>query len=295
MTYREEIITTPDGRDLEVAGVGDDGALAVVFHHGSPGAASLALSLEDLAQRRGLFVATSSRAGYGHSSSRPGRDVASVVDDVATLSAHYGIDRYVAVGWSGGGPHALACAALDAACVGAISLAGVAPIDADFDWTEGMGPENLEEFALAREGGEAYVAHMNEAADAFAAATSENIVSLFGGLLSEPDAAVLESAGEREWLARECRDAFVVSAAGFIDDDRAFFSPWGFDPAAIGVPVQVWYGDEDLMVPPSHGAWLARTIPHATSVHLTREGHVSLVVSHQDELADAILALGSRS
>ena len=291
MGYREEIIRTPDGRALEVARVGADDGVAVVFHHGSPGAASLALSLETMAERHGLFVATSSRAGYGRSDARPGRDVASVVEDVATLRAHYGIEHYVAVGWSGGGPHALACAAKDPRCVGAISLAGVAPIDADFDWTEGMGPENLEEFALAREGGAAYVAHMEALAHEFAAATSENIVGLFGGLLSAPDLAVLEREGEREWLARESRDAFVVSSAGFIDDDRAFFAPWGFDPAAIGVPVEIWYGDLDLMVPPTHGAWLARTIPDANPVHLPNEGHVSLVVAHADALAEAILTL----
>ena len=291
MGYCEEIIRTPDGRALEVARVGADDGAAVVFHHGSPGAASLALSLETMAERHGLFVATSSRAGYGHSDPRPGRDVVSVVEDVATLRAHYGIEHYVAVGWSGGGPHALACAAKDPRCVGAISLAGVAPIDADFDWTEGMGPENLEEFALAREGGAAYVAHMEALAREFAAATSENIVGLFGGLLSAPDLAVLEREGEREWLARESRDAFVVSSAGFIDDDRAFFAPWGFDPAAIGVPVEIWYGDLDLMVPPTHGAWLARTIPDANPVHLPNEGHVSLVVAHADALAEAILTL----
>ncbi len=295
MGYRDEIIRTPDGRALEVARVGADDGVAVVFHHGSPGAASLALSLETMAERHGLFVATSSRAGYGHSDPRPGRDVGSVVEDVATLRAHFGIEHYVAVGWSGGGPHALACAAKDPACVGAISLAGVAPIDADFDWTEGMGPENLEEFALAREGGAAYLAHMESAAREFAGATSENIVALFGGLLSAPDLAVLERESEREWLARECRDAFAVSAAGFIDDDRAFFAPWGFDPSAIEVPVEVWYGDLDLMVPPTHGAWLARTIPDANPVHLPDEGHVSLVVSHADMLAEAILALGELS
>ena len=176
--------------------------------------------------------------------------------------------------------------------MGTISLAGGAPIDADFDWTEGMGPENLEEFALAREGGAAHLEHMETAAREFALASAENIVALFGGLLSAPDAGVLESVAEREWLARECRDAFAVSPAGFTDDDRAFFAPWGFDPASIEVPVEIWYGDEDLMVPPTHGAWLARTIPDANPVHLLDEGHVSLVVSHTDELAEAILALG---
>lgn len=294
MDYDAEVITTPDGRALEVTRVGADDGVAVVFHHGSPGAASLVGALEPIARRHGLLVVTMSRAGYGHSDARPGRSIANVVDDVASLRHHYGIAHYVAMGWSGGGPHALACAALDPDCLGALSIAGVAPIDADFDWTEGMGPENLEEFALAREGGDAYVAHMNEVASEFATANASNIVALFGGLLSDVDRTALEDETTREMLARECRDAFVTSAAGFIDDDRAFFAPWGFDPSAIEVPVEIWFGDQDLMVPATHGAWLARTIPTASAVHRPAEGHVSLLTSHGDELAASVLALASR-
>ncbi len=289
-----EIITTPDGRALEVARVGVDDGAAVVFHHGSPGAASMVGALEAVARRHGLLIVTMSRAGYGHSDARPGRNVASVVEDVVSLRRHYGISRYVAMGWSGGGPHALACAALDVDCLGALSVAGVAPIDADFDWTEGMGPENLEEFALAREGGEAYVAHMNAVASEFATARAQSIVALFGGLLSDADRAALADESTRETLARGCRDAFVSSAAGFIDDDRAFFSPWGFDPASIEVPVEVWFGDQDLMVPPTHGDWLARTVPTAIAVHRPAEGHVSLLTSHADDLAVSLLAMASR-
>jgi pimeloyl-ACP methyl ester carboxylesterase len=294
VNYVDEVITTPDGRKLEVARVGADDGVAVVFHHGSPGAASMIGSLEEIARRHGLLVVTMSRAGYGHSDARPGRNVASIVDDVVALRAHYGISHYVAMGWSGGGPHALACAALDGDCVAALSVAGVAPIDADFDWTEGMGPENLEEFALAREGGTAYVAHMKEVASEFAQASASNIVALFGGLLSDVDRTALEDDSMREMLARECREAFTTSAAGFIDDDRAFFAPWGFEPSAIEVPVEIWFGDQDLMVPPTHGAWLARTIPTASAVHRPAEGHVSLLTAHGDDLATSLLALASR-
>jgi len=69
------------------------------------------------------------------------RDVASVVGDVRVRWIRSSSD-YVVVGWSGGGPHALACAALDAPrCLPAWSLASVVPTNLNFDWTEGMGPE----------------------------------------------------------------------------------------------------------------------------------------------------------
>lgn len=286
MDYAEQMIDGSGGRVLEIATSGDPAARTVFFHHGTPGAASTMRLMGPLADDGQLYFVTMSRAGYGNSSRREGRDVASVVDDVRVVLDALGRDRYVSLGWSGGGPHALACAALDAPrCMAAVTLAGVVPIDVDFDWTEGMGPENIEEFALAREGGPAYEAHVAEAASQFGTATADNVVELYDGLLSGADKAVLSDDVVREAFAQTNRDAFVRGYGGFYDDDRAFFSPWGFDPAAIAVPVEVWYGDEDLMVPPTHGEWLGRNISTATLRHHPVEGHLSIYVNHFEELA----------
>jgi pimeloyl-ACP methyl ester carboxylesterase len=288
MSYRALAVTTTDGRTVDVATVGDPTGHTVFLHHGSPASAVLARMFEAVADSAGLFVVALSRPGYGGSTRQEGRRVASVVEDVRRVLDELGREHYVSVGWSGGGPHALSCAALDAPrCRAAWSLAGVAPADVDFDWTEGMGPENLEEFALAQAGGPAYEAHMASVGAEFANATPENVVALFGGLLSGPDKAALADEGARSSLAECSRDAFRLTWRGFFDDDRAMLSPWGFDLAAISVPVEVWYGDQDLMVPPTHGGWLARAIPGARAVHLAEEGHVSLIVNRLDELAAA--------
>jgi len=141
--------------------LGDPSGLTVVFHHGTPGSVKLVNYFEKIADQSSLFFVTFSRAGYGLSSRLEGRTISSVVADVTTVLDVLGREDYVAVGWSGGGPHALACAALDAPrCLAAWSLAGVVPLDAGIDWTEGMGPENLEEFSLALEGGSEYEAHV---------------------------------------------------------------------------------------------------------------------------------------
>jgi pimeloyl-ACP methyl ester carboxylesterase len=292
-TLRE--ITTDDGRTLEVATLGDPAGPTVFFHHGTPGSAPLADFFADLGNEAGFFIVSMSRAGYGTSTRLEGRSVASVVTDVERVLDQLGRDRYLSVGWSGGGPHALACAALDAPrCRAAWSLAGVVPTDVDFDWTEGMGPENLEEFALAIEGGPRYFEHMLETGRLFATASPENIVELFGGLLSDVDKTALADDALRATFATGVRHAFAGGADGFIDDDRAFFSPWGFEPQDIEVPVEVWYGDHDLMVPASHGAWLGHHIPGATVVHLPAEGHVSLFANHVDELGAAFARALSR-
>ena len=239
----------------------------------------------EVAEMSGCFFVTISRAGYGLSSRLEGRTVASVVGDARSALDALGRDDYVSVGWSGGGPHALACGARDAPrCIAVWSLAGVVPIDVDFDWTNGMGPENLEEFALSRTGGPAYEAHMAKAGDEFLTANADNIIELFGGLLSDVDKAALRSETSRRDLANACRHAFATGYYGFYDDDRVFFTPWGFDVDDIEVPVAVWYGDEDLMVPPTHGAWLARHVASATVTRKPADGHISLVTNHLEEL-----------
>jgi pimeloyl-ACP methyl ester carboxylesterase len=245
--------------------------------------------LAPLADDGNLFLVTTSRAGYGKSTRLEGRDVASVVNDARAALDALGRSDYVAVGWSGGGPHALACAALDTPrCLAAWSLAGVVPTTADFDWTDGMGPENVAEFALAKEGGPEYEAAMEAASEAFGAATKDNIVELFGGLLSEPDRAAFEPETRREDFVASVRQGFEFGWLGFHDDDQAMIKEWGFDPATITVPVAVWFGDHDLMVPRTHGEWLVEKLPTASSHFFAGDGHVSVVVDHLDELSAAI-------
>jgi len=289
MALQIQQLSTPDGRSLEVASVGDPSGRTVFLHHGSPGTVAMLELFEGVARRDGWLMVALTRPGYAGSSRLEGRTVASVVDDVRVVLDALGRDSYLAVGWSGGGPHALACAALDAPrCRGAWSLAGVVPIDVDFDWTAGMGPENIEEFSLAVEGGALYEAHMAATGAQFATATPENVIDLFGGLLSQVDKGALADYAARATLARACADAFSNGWYGFFDDDQAFFSPWGFDVATIEVPVAIWYGNEDYMVPATHGAWLVQHIAGAREVHLAGEGHISLVKNHLDQLSAEI-------
>lgn len=279
-------ILTSEGRALEVSTLGDPQGGTIVFHHGSPGASSSVAAFSSLASSGEFYFVASSRAGYGASERVAGRDVAAVVRDTDAVLDALGRSRYLSVGWSGGGPHALACAALDAPrCLGAWSLAGVAPVDADFDWTAGMGPENVLEFELAKTGGPEYEAAVMQVAAAFVEATPENIIELFGGLLSEVDQRAMASLEMRTAMATAARRAFASGAGGYLDDDHAFMSPWGFSLSAITTPVEVWYGDHDLMVPPTHGAWLGANLAHATARRFSDEGHVSLVSAHLDELA----------
>ena len=288
-------VRRPDGGLIEGRHVGPADGRTVVLHHGTPGSALLAHEFAAVAEAHGLFVIALSRPGYAGSTRRAGRTVADVVADVRLALDHVGRDRYASVGWSGGGPHALACAARDAErCVGAWSLAGVAPYGVGFDWTAGMAEENVEEFRLALEGGEAYLAMLEAARPLFLEATPDTVVDLFGGLLPPVDRAALAPLEARELFVESLAQGFAEGYWGFHDDDRAFLTDWGFDPSAIDTPVAVWFGDADTMVPPSHGEWLVEHVARATRRFAPGEGHLSILAARAADLAADLVALARR-
>src|SRR5262249_44218842 len=150
-------VRAADGRALEVQSAGPPEGPAVLFQVGTPAAGILYPPLVELGSERGLRHIAYSRPGYGGSERRRGRTVADCSADVAAVADAFGIERFYTVGWSGGGPHALACAALlGERTIAAATLAGVAPrTAAGLDWTEGMGEENLAEFAATEAGAQA--------------------------------------------------------------------------------------------------------------------------------------------
>lgn len=215
-----------------------------------------------------------------------------MVTDVEAILNELDIDEFVTIGWSGGGPHALACAAkMPDRCAAAVSLAGVAPYGADgLDWMAGMGPENVEEFGLAIKGEAALTPWLQEQVKALSQVSAGDVAASLGGLISEVDRASLT--GEfAEFLASSFRRAVVNGPAGWRDDDLAFVRDWGFDLARIKRPVAVWQGEQDRMVPFDHGRWLAEHIPNAR-VRLDKdEGHLSLVVNGIDRILEDVVTL----
>jgi pimeloyl-ACP methyl ester carboxylesterase len=284
-------ITLPDGRDLEVEVTGPDGGPVLLFHHGTPGGSEQFRGIADEVHARGHRLVTWSRAGYGASSRRPGRSVADEVADALAVLDHVGGDSCVVAGWSGGGPHALACGALAADRVrGVLCIAGVAPYDAEgLTFLDGMGQENHDEFGAALEGETALRAYLEAARPELLQITGDQIVTQMETLLPPVDRESLT--GEfGDFLARQFRQAVSVGVDGWLDDDLAFTRPWGFDLDAIAVPTYVWQGSEDLMVPFAHGEWLAAHLPNAV-VHLeSGEGHLSVGIGAMGRMLDELFA-----
>jgi pimeloyl-ACP methyl ester carboxylesterase len=262
---------------LAVLEAGDPNGPAVVVHHGTPGSSLLWRGLVEDAEARGVRLLGYDRPGYGGSDPHPGRRVADAAGDVTAIADALGIERLAVEGGSGGGPHALACAALlPDRVLAAASLAGVAPYSAEgLDWLDGMGQDNLDEFAAALAGREQLGRYLEGQAEAILAADPEDVAETLRSLLSPPDAAVCT--GEvAEFILAATRRGIQERLDGWIDDDFAFVEDWGFDLGTIEVPVQLWHGAEDRFVPIAHGAWVAERIPGVDARLLEGEGHLTI-------------------
>ncbi|MCU1601831.1 MAG: hypothetical protein JWO22_2540, partial [Frankiales bacterium] len=213
--------------------------------------------------------------------------------DVEDLLDALDLEVFVVAGHSGGGPHALACGALLAGrCRAVATIAGAAPFEAEgLDFLAGMGEENVEEFGAAVQGEPVLRPLLEGYLPELRGATAEEVVASMSGLLPEVDVALMTSTSYGEVVAARFRAALASGVDGWLDDDLAFVQPWGFDLAAIEVPVAVWQGSEDLMVPFAHGQWLAEHVPGAAAHLLQGEGHLSVVLGQLPEILTGLRRL----
>jgi pimeloyl-ACP methyl ester carboxylesterase len=292
----DERVRLRDGRSLEAVVRGVEEGTLLIFHHGSPGAAEPFEAFHRAATERGLVLAFYSRPGFGKSSRHEGRTVASAAADAAAVADHLGHERFLTAGWSGGGPHALACAALLPDRVrAAATIASVAPYDAEgLEWTADMGEDNQIEYPTAARDPDELLEWMQPRAQAMAKIEADEIVAELASLMSDVDAAQVtgEFGGN---LAASFRSAFRRGPWGWFDDDLAFVRDWGFELSEIRVPVSIWQGCQDLMVPITHGEWLAAHIPGARAHFRPEHGHLSLGVGAIGEIFDDLIdAAGAR-
>jgi pimeloyl-ACP methyl ester carboxylesterase len=285
------LLPLADGRSLAVEVSGPDGGTPLLFLHGTPSAGQQYPPNAAAAAARGLRLVCYSRPGYGDSSRQPGRDVAACAADVAAVADRLGADRFYVAGASGGGPHALACAALlPDRVLACATVAGAAPFDAEgLDFLDGMGRDNHEEFGAAVAGADELREFLERQLPALAELTAGQAAAALGDLVSPVDAATIT--GEyADYLAASIRGAVADGVWGWLDDDLAFVKPWGFELSDIDVPAFIWQGGQDRMVPFSHGEWLAAHVPGARARLLPEHGHLSIATTMFGEIADELLA-----
>ncbi|MEO3754092.1 alpha/beta hydrolase [Streptomyces sp. B6B3] len=276
-TVVERDLNLGDGRTLRVydTGPGDAGAesLVVVWHHGTPNVGAPPAPLFPAARRLGIRWVSYDRPGYGGSTPRPDRPVGSAADDVARVVDALGVGRFAVMGHSGGGPHALACGALlPDRVLGVVSVSGLAPFDAEgLDWFAGMGDAGAASLRAAAAGRAAKERHLaSPDADHEPDFTPEDWAAL---------------AGEWSWFGDVVGPAVASGPGPHVDDDLAYVTPWGFDPARIAAPLLLLHGGRDRVVPAAHSRWLARHCHTAEPRLVPEDGHISVMRSAASALS----------
>lgn len=281
----ERLIKCSDGRVLRVEEAGDPHGKAILMHHGTPGSAVLYGPHVSDAMDRSIRLIGYDRPGYGGSTAHPGRTVADCAADVRSIADVLGVNRLGVWGFSGGGPHALACAALLPDLVVAVgSLAAIAPYGAPgLDYFAGMGEENVDDIKLMLADEPAARAKAIDDRERLLALSAEDMAKAFPTLLSAVDAAAV-TAGMAEYLWQSGQIGLASSDQGWWDDGKAHLQPWGFAFESTRVPVQLWHGRHDRFVPFRHGEWLAGKIP-GVEAHLTDDdGHLTLMQNRVGQL-----------
>jgi pimeloyl-ACP methyl ester carboxylesterase len=271
----------------------EDARDLLVFHAGTPSAAVRWPGLIEAASAAGMRVASYSRGGYGASPRVEGRSVADEAGTCAALADALGHDRFFTVGWSGGGPVALACAALLGDRVrSCMALASITPrVEAGPAWDSFWTPPQLAEWdSLSRGDVKSLIGDFEEAVAIFSRMTPRRLAAVGG----PPDRRATQyGAAEhvQPALVRSMRRALSRGYVGYLDDNLAQARDWGFRVADIRVPVVVRHGELDRLVPIAHGRWLAGAIPGARATILPDAGHGSIALPWADVIGELVAAL----
>ena len=266
---------------------GDKDGRPVLVFHGVPACGAGFAWADEPARARGLRLIAPDRPGVGLSTGRAaGYAVKHYPPMMSALADTLGIGRFAVFGYSGGGPYAVACAmALPERVTHAAVAAGVGQVGAwatlaDFAKTDRQFMEMAERHPRR-------AAVMLSIAGRAARLAPRLAMKSFAKELSTRDRAVLEEGGPPAEQIALFTQAFLRGAGGVVADYQALAKPWGFDVGPTPVPVSVWHGDADTMVPLAHSRALVDRMPSASMTVWQGEGHLG-TISHIGEIFDAV-------
>ena len=272
-------VVLPDGRRLVYADWGDPAGRPVLYLHGGLSCRLDIAFGDDAARPCGVRLIAPDRPGIGGSDRARGRTVASWAADAAALADRLGVERFAVLGWSAGGPFALACAALlPDPVVGAATVGGAPPFRDGRDVKElGLRGDRLL-FPLARCSRGRGRRRSGDRAPAHPPAPA--------AVAGRHPRRVRPGCRGRLRLAGRARGG-APGGVGTIDDYRALGAGWGFDPSTIAVPTTLWQGGDDDLVPIAHARRLAHLIPSAHYRVVPGAGHF-LLHDHVGPVLDAL-------
>jgi len=281
-------IKLSDGRSIDYLDNGVISKSALILHHGTPTTMTVWGTWLAAAAEKGTRAIAFTRPGYAGSDRKIGYSVLDANDDLEEILEYLDVENFVSIGWSGGGPYALASGLLKS-CTGVQLIAAVSPYDAkDFDWFQDQSPESIEEAKIAVESLENSIIYKEKYYAEIRDLTAEQILVEYAKRSSfntfEDDFRAFAKD-----LSASLHDALESGVAGFADDERAFLRNWGFETKAVPVPVCIWHGLEDLTVSPHMGRWLHANISDSKLELLDGQNHGSIMVENRNEIIDAAI------
>jgi pimeloyl-ACP methyl ester carboxylesterase len=285
------------GRVLRVRDAGDPDGAVVMYFHATP-ASRLDLCFgEQLAAERSVRLVSFDRPGYGGSTAAP-FGLASVAADAHAIADGLGVDRFATLGWSGGGPFALAAAAVPG---GRVSRAGIAYGVAPFQLVPGALDtlDDSDRAALSLLPGDpaaaasAFAAGFEPVAEVFRVSGVPGLVAAFEGLnlLSSRDSELLRDPRIGAAWEETVREALRQGTGGGGWDNVSWVGEWDFDLSTVTSPALLWYSSDDRIVPLARGLWLSQNLPRARLVVHDGEGHLG-IYDHLGEMLDALIEPG---
>jgi pimeloyl-ACP methyl ester carboxylesterase len=273
-----------DGRNLEYLTNGVKSDSAIILHAGTTQDITGWQTWLDYFESRNIFALSFGRSGYAGSSAKPGRITIDVANDVAELGTNLGINRFVNMGLSGGGQHAIATG-LDSRSAGVVTVGSLAPfVELGDHFYTGMQQADLDEYAEALKDINLLVKRFQKWQDGDLGET------ITGTELSERDKL---SASKPTWKVTLDSCAYTMQKGWdwVADDYSSYLKPWGFNPRDVKVPAVIWQGGLDKNVPVQHGKWLAENLPNARLELRADESHLGIYVNYEEEIMQSAIAL----
>jgi pimeloyl-ACP methyl ester carboxylesterase len=240
------------------------------------------------AAEKGIRAIAFTRPGYAGSDRKVDHRIIDSNDDLNEILNQLEVEKFVSVGWSGGGPYALASGLLNR-CTGVQLIASVSPYDAeDFDWFQDSTPEMIEETKVSAKSLEDCLAFKEGYYTELRDMTAEQLLVEY----EKRSSFKLFESAYREFSKDLCfsmHDALRDGALGYAEDEFAFLRNWGFETKDVIVPVGIWQGLDDQSVSPHMARWLNANIQNPTLELLEGQHHGSIMVENREEILNAAI------
>lgn len=278
----------PDGRCIEYIDNGVSSKSALILHHGTPTSMTVWGTWLAAAAEEGIRAIAFTRPGYASSDRKVGRSIIDANEDLVEILNQLAVENFVSVGWSGGGPYALASGLLNK-CSGVQLIASVSPYDAeDFDWFQDQTPGMVEEAKISARSLEDSINFKENYYKEFRDMTAEQFLTEYAKRSSFESFETTYREFSKD-LSFSMHEALRDGVIGYAEDEYAFLRNWGFETKEIQVPVLIWQGLDDLSVSPHMARWLNANISNPTLKLLEGQHHGSIMVEKRVEILNAAI------